>query len=284
MIIPTLNPGPQLAELLDSLSNQTAPPDEILIVDSASDDGTPGLAMERAGVRMIQISRQEFDHGGTRDMAFRACRSPFAVFMTQDALPTDSRCMENLLSPLADDRVAAVCARQIARPEARAAEKAFREFRYPDTSEVWGKEDVPRLGIRSFLLSDSCCVYRRTAYDAVGGFERPIVTNEDMLIAADFLDAGYRLAYQANACVWHSHRYTLRQEYQRNCRIGQFLSRYGHRFGDAGEMGEGIRMAGFVTKKLLAEGKPGEIIPFWLGCAAKILGNRAGKRKSAGGK
>ena len=210
-------------------------------------------------------------------MAFHACQSPVVVFMTQDALPTDSRCMENLLFPLTDERVAAVCARQIARPEARASEKAFREFRYPKKSEVWNKEDVPRLGIRAYLLSDACSAYRRTAYEAVGGFEHPIITDEDMLIAADFLNAGYRLAYQADACVWHSHRYTFRQEYQRNYRIGQFLARYGHRFGGSGEMGEGLRMIGFVTKKLLQKGKVWEIPPFWVNCAAKFLGSRAGK-------
>ena len=251
------------------------------MVDSESEDETPRLAKAHSGVRLISIKRQEFDHGGTRDMAMRACQSPVVVFMTQDALPTDSRCMENLLSPLADERVAAVCARQVARPEAWESEKAFREFRYPNKSEVWSKEDVSRLGIRSYLLSDACSAYRRSAYEAVGGFERPIITDEDMLIAADFLDAGYRLAYQADACVWHSHRYTFRQEYQRNYRIGQFLSRYGHRFDAAGEMGEGLRMVRFVTRRLLTEGKNLQIVPFWWRCAAKFMGSRAGKRKGS---
>lgn len=279
VIIPTLNAGPQLGKLLDVLSTQTIPPDEILVVDSASDDGTPALAAEHSGVRLIQISRQDFDHGGTRDMAFRACQSPFVVFMTQDALPTGNRCMETLLAPFEDERVAAVCARQIARPDARASEKAVREFRYPDSSEEWGKEDLPRLGIRSYLLSDACSAYRRTAYEAVGGFEHPIVADEDMLIAADFLDAGYRLVYQADTCVWHSHRYTFRQEYRRNYSIGQFLARYGHRFDEAEEMSEGLRMVGYVTKKLLRQGKMGETMAFWWSCVARYLGNRAGKRR-----
>ena len=280
MIIPTLNAGPELEKLLSALSDQTAPPDEILVVDSASDDDTPRLAEKQAGVRVIPIRREDFDHGGTRDMAFRACQSPIVVMMTQDALPADDRCMENLLSPLEDERVAAVCARQIARPEARMAEKIFREYRYPEKSEVWDREDARRLGIRSYLLSDACSAYRRTAYEAVGGFEHPIATDEDMLIAADFLNAGYRLAYQADARVWHSHRYTFRQEYQRNYRIGQFLARYGHRFGGLGETGEGVRMAGFVTKKLFQQGKAGEIASFWFRCAAKFLGSRAGKRSA----
>ena len=267
-----------MEKLLDALSAQTVPPDEILVVDSSSDDDTPRLAKKHPGVRVIPIRREDFDHGGTRDLAFRACQSPLVVFMTQDALPTDNRCMENLLSPLADESVAAVCARQIARREAREAEKLFREYRYPKKSAVWEREDVQRLGIRAYLLSDVCSAYRRTAYEAVGGFEHPIAMNEDMLIAADFLNAGYRLAYQAEAKVWHSHRYTFRQEYRRNYRIGQFLARYGNRFGRTGEMGEGLRMVLFVTKKLLQKGKAWEAPVFWINCTARLLGSRMGKR------
>ena len=44
--------------------------------------------------------------------------------------------------------------------------------------------DLPRLGIKTFFLSDACSAYRRAAYLAVGGFEKHVLTNEDMLIAA----------------------------------------------------------------------------------------------------
>ena len=279
VIIPTLNAGNKLENLLRSLSAQSLPPDEILVVDSQSEDETPQLVKAHKNTRLIQIERTAFDHGGTRDMAFRSCSSPTVVLMTQDALPADGQCMEALLRPLKDERVAAVCARQIAYETASAAEKAVRAFRYPEEGMAWGREDVSRLGMRAYLLSDVCTAYRRSAYEAVGGFEHPLITNEDMLIAADFLDHGYRLAYQAEAKVWHSHSCTLRQEYQRNRCIGQFLARYGDRFSKGGEMGEGLRMVRFVTKKLLSEGRIGAIVPFWGNCAARLLGNRAGKQE-----
>ena len=258
---------------------QSLAPDEILVVDSQSEDETPQLVKAHKNTRLIQIERTAFDHGGTRDMAFRSCSSPMVVFMTQDALPVDRQCMEALLRPLEDEHIAAVCARQIAYETASAAEKAIRAFRYPEESMAWGREDVSRLGMRAYLLSDVCTAYRRSAYEAVGGFVHPLMTNEDMLIAADFLDHGYRLAYQAEARVWHSHSNTLRQEYQRNRCIGQFLARYRDRFSKGGEMGEGFRMARFVTKKLLSEGRIGAIVPFWGNCAARLLGNRAGKQE-----
>ncbi len=277
VIIPTLNPGQALRKLLDALRRQTVPPEEIVVADSESDDGTAEWARKEPGVRYIPVKRKDFDHGGTRDAALRTCATPFVVFMTQDALPADEGCMEELLAPFEDPLVAAVCARQAARPEAKSAEKAVRAFRYPEENDVWSKEDTGRRGVRSYLLSDVCAAYRVSAYEAVGGFTRPIGTNEDMLIAADLLDAGYRLAYRGSAAVWHSHDYTLRQEYERNRKIGRFLAVYGERFGSV--TGEGIALAKSVTATLIKEGKIHEVIPFWMNCAARLLGNRSGRRQ-----
>lgn len=279
VVIPTLNAAKYIDPLLDALNGQARPPREIMVVDSGSDDDTVARARRHPRVHVASIRRADFDHGGTRDRAIRDCDAPFVVLMTQDALPTDEHCMERLLAPFGDDRVAAVCARQVARPEATAREREVRAFRYPAESFTWDRDDIPRMGIRAYLLSDVCAAYRRSAYLAVGGFEHPIETNEDMLIAADFLKAGYRLAYSGEARVWHSHNFTLRQEYTRNRKVGAFLARYADRFADSGAMGEGLRMVKAISIKLLRQGQVGEWIAFGFNCAARILGNRAGRRR-----
>ena len=279
LIIPTLNAAGCIDALLQSLLDQTLPPREVLVVDSASEDGTADRARAYDAVTVIPIARADFDHGGTRDMAIRRCRTPFAVLMTQDALPVDRGAMAALLKPLADERVAAVCARQVARPEATQRERLVRAFRYPDESAVWSGADIPKRGIRAYLLSDVCAAYRREAYLSVGGFEHPIDTNEDMLIAADFLRAGWKLAYSAEARVWHSHAFTLRQEYARNYKVGGFLARYADRFPGSGAMGEGLRMVKAVSIGLLKRGRLPEWFAFAANCAARMLGNRAGRRR-----
>ena len=279
VIIPTLNAGPAIVRLIEALQGQTFPPEEILVVDSQSDDGTARRVRQLKGVRVMEIERRAFDHGGTRDMAIRTCGTPFAVLMTQDALPVDESCMAELLAPLEDPGVAAVCARQVAYPEASERERLVRAFRYPDESRIWSAADIPRLGIRAYLLSDVCAAYRRAAYEAVGGFAHPIETNEDMLIAADFLRAGWKLGYRASARVWHSHDFTLRQEYARNRKVGAFLTRYADRFTDSGAMGEGLRMVKAVSGQLLKRGRIIEWIAFGLNCVSRMLGNRAGRRQ-----
>lgn len=174
-----------------------------------------------------------------------------------------------------------MCGRQIAWPDARASEQAFRAFRYPNQSRSWDIRGVPALGMNAFLISNVCAAYRRSAYDAVGGFVHPIPTNEDMLMAAQLLEGGYRLSYSAEACVWHSHNNTLRQEYLRNRLVGEFLAQYGQHFQNAGEMGEGVKLARYVTRELLAQGKIAEVPSFWMNCAARLLGNRVGRLRNA---
>lgn len=276
VIIPTLNAGEQLVSLLGALASQSVKPEEILVVDSRSDDGTQERARAE-GARVVSIRRGDFDHGGTRDMALRMTRGDVAVFMTQDALPADENCLAHLLAPFEDMRVAVVGGRQIARPDARPFEKRVRAYNYPDTDRKWAQSDVGRMGVRAFLISNVCAAYRRAAYEAVGGLDRPLLTNEDMLITQKLLEAGYTAAYSARAAVYHSHRLTWRQEYRRNYLIGRTLRRYQERFCHAGEMGEGLALFRHVTGELMREGQIAEAMAFAANCAARLLGNRMGR-------
>lgn len=281
LIIPTLNAGAEIGRLLSAVMAQTMPPGEILIVDSSSEDDTVAIASRVPGVRCITIPRAEFDHGGTRDMALRMTQTEFAVFMTQDALPVQPGSLERLLAPFADARVAAVGGRQIAWPDARRSEKAVRAHNYPDRSRVWDASAIPELGIRSFLISDVFAAYRREAYLAVGGFDHPLLTNEDMLMAERLLHAGWALAYAGDASVYHSHNLTWLQEYRRNYAIGRVLRRYASRFEHVRETGDGVALVKSVLCALAGEGHFIECIRFAFNCSARLLGNRIGKRDEA---
>lgn len=277
VIIPTLNAAAYLARLIEALKRQSVAPDEIIVVDSQSEDGTPDIAKGLPGVRLISIERSAFDHGGTRDMALRAGSGELTLFMTQDALPVDETYIERLIAPFEDPQVAAVGGRQIAYPDARPFEKAVRGYNYPAADRVWSAEDIPRLGVRAFLISDVCAAYRRSAYLKVGGFDHPILTNEDMLMAERLLHAGYKLAYSGQAAVYHSHRFTLRQDYQRNLIVGRTMKRYEQRFEHTAETGEGVSLAKAVIKQLIGQGEWSECVCFAASCAARLAGNRVGR-------
>lgn len=277
VIIPTFNAADRIAGLLDSVLHQSIPPKEILVVDSASEDGTAELATQ-SGARVIKIEKKDFDHGGTRDMALRMTSSPIVVFMTQDALPEKADSMERLISKFAqNERIAIVGGRQIAYSDAKPFEKLVRQYNYPAVSRVWDESQCGVLGVRAYLLSDVFAAYRRDAYLAVGGFDHPLMTNEDMLITQKLLDAGYCACYAGDAAVLHSHNYRWKDQYRRNYVVGTVMERYASRFRHAQEMGEGKALAVFVMKQLIKEGKALWCIPFAIDCSARLLGNRMGR-------
>lgn len=278
VIIPTCEGNATIGPLLTALQAQTLPPDEMIVVDSESTDGTPETA-ERLGAKVIRIRRCDFDHGGTRDMALRCSLGDLVLFLTQDALPCDALYIEHLIAPFADERVAAVSGRQIAKADARPFEKAIRAFSYPASSHTWNASAIPKVGVQAFLVSDVCSAYRRSAYERAGGFEHPVITNEDMLMAARLLDAGYKLAYAGDAAVYHSHRYSFMQEYRRNDLIGRFMQRYHKELHDAKETSQGIKLVKYVLNRLWKERQLGECISFCFHCAARLLGNRMGRMK-----
>ncbi len=277
IVIPTLNAGGGIIRLVDCLNSQTIKPNLIYIVDSSSNDDTVSLVKDYENVVIEVIKQKEFNHGKTRDDVFRKIDNEFVVFMTQDALPVDNSCMESLLDGFNNENIAACSARQIAYDKSTSYEKLVRFYNYPSVSRTWNKDDIRKLGINAFLISNVCCAYRRSAYLKVGGFDKVFNTNEDMLMAQKLLEYGYSLKYCANACVYHSHDFSFIQEYKRNYIIGKTLEGCKERFNSISYVSKGGNLFRKISKDLLKEHKYIDTIKFTFDCIARFAGNRIGR-------
>lgn len=278
VIIPTLNAEHEIEGLLTVLGRQSMQPIEILVVDSASEDRTIELIQKHKGVRLLQIHRQDFNHGSTRDLALRESRGKFVCFLTQDAVPVSDDYLKLLVAPMVEDpSIALVSGRQLPKADARRFEQLVREFNYPDSPSVRSKGDLEQFGIKTFFASDACSAYRRSSYLECGGFEH-VNTNEDMLMAAKFIASGMKVAYEPRAEVYHSHNLTPSQQFARNRAVGFFLETHADDLMHASEIGEGGRLVKSVSSQLLREGNLVEFIAFGIDCCARLLGNRAGRR------
>lgn len=282
LIIPTLNAAREIESLLERLEGQSCHIDELIVVDSSSDDGTAGIVRMYAGshanVDLQIIARKDFDHGATRDQALRTLTTgDFVLFMTQDAVPADEHYVENILNPFDDPRVGVVSGRQLPKADARLFEQLVRKFNYPAKSFTRGKADLGTYGIKTFYTSDVCSAYRRSAYLEVGGFCRTMMS-EDMYLAARLVAAGYLVAYAADARVYHSHNLTPQQQYRRNYAVGRFLEEHKDVLMGTSEIGEGKKLAANVAGELLRGGHVGELCAFGVDCVARFTGNRAGRR------
>ncbi|MEE8329737.1 MAG: glycosyltransferase [Thermodesulfovibrionia bacterium] len=223
VIIPTLNAQDSLHRILTSLKEQTIL-SETIVIDSLSSDNTVEIA-ESYGVKIIIIKREDFDHGGTRNLAVTHSSGDIIVFLTQDALPEDKYFIENLIKPLEKAGIAAAYGRQIPQIDARPTEKFARFFNYPETPLVKDNESLCEIGIKTFFFSNVSSAIRKKEFEELGGFAENLIMNEDMLFAARLIFKGYKIVYVPEARVIHSHNYSLVQQFKRYFDIGVFLKK-----------------------------------------------------------
>lgn len=278
VIIPTLNAQKYIEKLINKLKAQKLEQElEIIVIDSASDDNTVQIARD-AGARVLEINRDEFDHGGTRNLGWRSAKGDIICFMTQDALPVDDLYLANLIQGFEDNDVVMISGRQVPKADANYVERLTRAFNYPTISNVRSQKDIETMGIKAYFFSDVCAAYRRSFLDEMGGFDSPIISNEDMLLAAKALQAGYKVRYEARAEVYHSHNFSLRYQYCRNFDVAVFMEQYKDVVKGEGTTGEGIRMVLFTEKELFLHLHFVSMFRCVFESAAKFLGNRAGRR------
>ena len=168
VIIPTRNGEQYLWQLLVTLREQSLRPDQILVIDSSSEDNTVKICRAFA-VDIIPIDVRNFDHGGTRNLAASKAIGDILVWMTQDALFRDAECLGNLIRPLFDFKIAASYGRQIPREEANPIERFARVFNYPLAGRIKGLDDLPLLGVKTFFFSNVCSAVKRGPFQEVGG-------------------------------------------------------------------------------------------------------------------
>lgn len=277
LIVPTYNAGDSWRAWLTNLSMQSITPASILIIDSSSTDETVDLAKQH-GLDVVIIPQNEFNHAGTRNRAVNLIqKADVLVFMTQDAFLADSRSLEMLTNCFSDPDVAAVYGRQLPHKYANPVACHARIFNYGAYSFVRDRTDITRYGIKTAFMSNSFAAYRTSVFHELGGFPESTILAEDMYLTARILLAGYKVAYCAEAAVYHSHNYSLLDEFRRYFDTGVFHANepwLQEKFSGAG--GEGLR---YVRSEFSYLWKNNVLwIPrSLLSNACKLLGYKMGK-------
>lgn len=218
IIIPILNPKwDDFKKILELLQMQTMKCNILLINSGENNIYITG------STDLINIKKEEFNHANTRNKAL-SYEADFYLFMTQDALPYDEYLVENLYSAFDDSDVVVAYARQLPYLNADHIEIYARHTNYSPKTHVKSIRDLPTLGIKTFFCSDSCAMYSADYFRTVHGFKDGLQTNEDMEFAARAILNGKKVAYLANAKVYHSHNFTYKEVWKRYCAIGTFFS------------------------------------------------------------
>ncbi len=217
VLIPTLDAGSELADLLEAVRAQRGIGEvEIVVVDSSSSDDTVELA-ESFGAIVKVIPQQEFGHGTTRNELASLASYPYLLFCTQDAIPAGDDVVRRMLDLLlSEERVAAVSARQIPRTDADLY-SAFTSYYHsrmlrleadmifpPDGEKAANLEALDFWTLRRWVSVDNVfALYNRGAWEQLKF--RAVPFAEDLDFGKRALENGFKLGYCHGAGVIHSH-------------------------------------------------------------------------------
>ncbi len=283
VVIPTYKPGKKFSRLLKMLQRQTWPVGKIIVMNTEksfwNEHGFEGIK----NLEVHHLTKEEFDHGETRNRGMRFSRADIVVFMTDDAVPADEHLIEALVKAFEQrgpegEAVIMAYARQLPDKDCPLAERYTRSFNYPEESCVKTRADLEQMGIKTFFASNVCCAYDREKFWFQGGFIRRTIFNEDMIFAGKaLLQDDYAVAYAASARVIHSHNYNCRQQFKRNFDLAVSQADHPELFGCVRSESEGIRLVKSTAHFLIHWGKPWLVPGLVVKSGFKFLGYRAGK-------
>ena len=278
VLIPVYRPDGKLTELLKRLKMQNYPIHRVILMNTEEKHFPAELTGIWDRVEVYHLAKEEFDHGGTRDRGVRMSTADLVLCMTQEAMPADETLIEELVKPFDDLEVWAAYARQLPNEDCREVEKYTRSFNYPEQSMVKTKEDLDRLGIKTFFCSNVCAAWRREKYLELGGFVKHTIFNEDMILAGTMIKQGGKIAYCAKAKVIHSHNYSAFQQLHRNFDLAVSQTMYPEVFGGIRSESEGIKLVKKSLSYCIKIGKPWLMIQVVTQSAGKLLGYKMGQR------
>jgi rhamnosyltransferase len=176
---------------------------DVLVVDSGSRDRTLEL-VGRHPVRVHRIAPGSYVPGVVLNDAIERTDADILVFQNSDVVPLGPDTLARLLEAFDDPRVDAAFARQVPRPEAHAWVRRDYEVAFP-----------PRGPAPSFVpYSLPLAAMRRSAWRA-RRFHENVWASEDSAWGTWAKAHGRVVRYVPEACVMHSHNYTLREIYGR---------------------------------------------------------------------
>jgi len=165
------NEGEALRPLLDSLLDQTRPPDEVVIADGGSDDATLTILDEYRALlplRVIVAPGSNISQG--RNRAIEAATGEI-IAATDAGVVLSPTWLEALLAPFADESIHVVSGWFEADP-------------FTDFEVVMGATVLPSrsdIDPQSFLPSSRSVAFRRSAWAAVGGYPEWLEHSEDLV-------------------------------------------------------------------------------------------------------
>lgn len=224
IVIPTKDGERYIDSALKAIfSQKTNYKFEVIIIDSGSKDKTLAI-IKMYPVRLYQIKEETFNHGLTRNFGISKAQGKYVILMTQDAIPYDKYWMERLANNFKhDDSIAGVYSRQVSHKDSSVLTR-IRVIRSFTSREQKMSRQIADIENYNKLLPQE--KYDFCNFDNVSSCIKKAVWErfqfpktefgEDVEWAKCVLEAGYKIIYDPNSIVYHSHDYSIPAWYERN--------------------------------------------------------------------
>lgn len=208
-VVVTFNSAGTIRPCLESLLSQTLKPKEIIVVDNASEDGTPDLVeKEFPDVKVIR-NTQNRGFAQANIVGIGATASEFIALLNPDAR-ADPKWLEEMHNTVSRDERIAMVGCKILHNDTGAIWSAGGKFSYikPGMAFLIGSRERDD-GQYNFTVErefvDTCaCLMRRSAIEKVGPFDKEYFLNvEDFDWGHRARKTGYLIIYEPKAVAWH---------------------------------------------------------------------------------
>jgi glycosyltransferase involved in cell wall biosynthesis len=178
--------GPVIGQFLESLRRQTRTPEEIVIIDGGSTDGTLERLQRAQGI--VTISEPGANIARGRNLAIQGATHEVLAVTDADCILAPSW-LERILEPIeqGEEVVAGFY-----RPLPANLFETWTVAHIPDAEEV-GPEWMP---------SSRSLAFRREAFEAVGGYPEWLAIGEDMYLNQRWRRVGIRIRPATDAVVY----------------------------------------------------------------------------------
>ena len=209
IVVPTLNSGATINECLRSILELHYPKKllEVIVIDGGSTDDT----MEIAKGHPIKVIYSQLNPPAAYNLVLKDIQNPIIGLVDSDA-KVEKQWLRKLVKLLDDPKVAGASGtvdtwnKDKLVPRVIGYELISRYRRLPDT--------VERVATMNLLLKKKIVM-------EIGGFDEALPTQYDTDIGARLAEAGYRIAFDAEAMCYHFHRPTLKAFFKQQYKYGQ---------------------------------------------------------------
>ena len=219
VVVVTYSPGETLDTFLDSLPAATTADVRVVLADNGSTDGSVQRAARRAGVQLVDTGANlGFGGGANRGVAALPADREFVLIVNPDVVLHPGS-VDRLLAAARGYPQAAAFGPAIVTPDGELYPSARRlpslglgvghaALGWAWAGNPWTRtyraEDTALVERVAGWLSGSCVLVRRSAFDAVGGFdERFFMYFEDVDLGRRLLLAGWSSVYVPEAVATH---------------------------------------------------------------------------------